>query len=831
MKDRLEHSKLTEKHFPIAKESMEEEKDNSGYRNNNSVYLEYECCENACMVYIGDEKESLYCRKCSKTRYLPCCLCANAGIETSNVKCEHILIPRRTIRYRSIKLLIIELLQYDTFLEVIKFKFNGSDELKYQSFKDGESYKRNKSEMEEQFKIFKLTYVSSDPEFSFDKIESLDLFLSWFFDGTQLFTSRLSDFCPMYVSFLNLPSCLRHLNGAGSFLVSLFNSKHGDPLEDFLLNDCFIAELIHLAEGFLVKVGEKLMYLQLRLIQHIQDLIGFNNSLKCKNMALSYEGCLFCNSGGGQSVKHGNTSSVKYLNNRHWLSLRDPTRTNGFSRICCPLNFYSSGKENMIKDEHRERGTVNKIDDYLRNQINLENLEICEATNKKKSQNDIYNFLKTKVVGEDGIARKITFNDTKIYCWFSNNENYEHFKPYLLFYPHCCYKMPRGKWKRTTDKDWIERILECQETGKESRGIKGAWPFYQLPYASIASDVSPSDPAHTWKNIFSDVLKQMKSEVDSRASSKQIDSQMIMEFKKAQTSKTEDDKVNLPWSLSKTDMDRAEAFLNCMLIPTGVDKVVVAKVFRQSGHLKISDLVTVFTVLINLILLASRNMKFSYKQYLRMLAEIVNRSKNNNINKTDVDPLFWRAKQWLALSEGLLPMTEMTITKHFVPDIVKHIHEQGPVTGWHALNGETLVAKAKRKVKRNGGRKIENSAYFKLFEQEKMKIAKVYGEDLKEMQNSFKLNKDYDSLYYDNKQKSFIVDFDINDLSHGSKRIDKLSSFEYEMILNNISNEIIDKYIYPEDLFEILEDELLDSKKKEDKVKLQKYNMQLGYYK
>ena len=205
-----------------------------------------------------------------------------------------------------------------------------------------------------------------------------------------------------------------------------------------------------------------------------------------------------------------------------------------------------------------------------------------------------------------------------------------------------------------------------------------------------------------------------------------------------------------------------------------------------------------FTSLLNLVLLASKNMKFAYKQYHRMFADIVNRMRNNDIRKKDIDPMFWRARQWLNLSEGLFPMSEMTIMKHFQPDSIKHIPNQGPLSGWHTLNGETLNSKAKRRVKSNGGRKIENSAYDSLFELEKLKMEGVYS-DLKEMMTSpDKSNKTnyYKDLLYDSEKQMFVIDRIKNELIQRSKKanFNKLNEFEFDKIIDFIKGKIIEKY-------------------------------------
>ena len=768
------HSKLLYKFLPIIEESLEDYKAATKYENASKPYVEYDCCDNGCMVYAGTKNEiKLFCPICPSqlSRYYPCSLCHN---QNKTKKCNHHSRnsnPRRTIRYRSIKHLLIKLIQYESFREALKYEFENPNKEQYSSSMDGESSQRNKREMQEQFDAYKAKTGCSD-------IESISVLLSWFYDGTQLFKSVCSDMAPMFISFLNLPHCLRNLHGVGSFLLSLFTFKKDGVVEDFLMNDLFIAELIELAKGFEIEIEGRKYFVLLRLINHIQDLMGFNAMLKVQNMAKSHEGCIFCNCGSGRSVYCGDSKKPesKYDGHRQYMSIRHPTRTNGYSRQCCPADYY----KNPSHERFWEKDSDNKASvDFGNNQIDLEKLTLCVTS--IHTSDTIYSFLDPT---------------TKFQCpynWFDSNSEYGHYKEYLLWYPHACF-IPRIDYVRTSNDELIQRVYDCIKSGKPSQGIKAAWAFLIVSYVNFATDVTPSDPYHDLKAIFEDVLSAIKNEKTSRTLKKSnpiIKDELKKKSKKRKHSETltdNDDDIIPPWAFQPSEQKLADYYVHCILIPYGSSKLKMPPVFSQSGLIKMTQIVTVFTVFLDIILLASKNMTFAYKQHHRMFAGIVNRMRAPNIYKSDILPLYWRAREWLCLFEGLYPVSEMTIMKHFIPDIILHIKNQGPLHCFQTVFGETLVAVAKRKFKRNGGKKIEFAAYEKIFEIEEIRMNKAYGETLRDMMNPLansSVESEYKSLDYNVEEKKFKVDFRKNTLHNKSKYIEneKLLPFEFDEII------------------------------------------------
>jgi hypothetical protein len=126
----------------------------------------------------------------------------------------------------------------------------------------------------------------------------VNLLISEFYDGIQLFKTRIQNFWPLMITILNLPQSIRNKCGVGTFIISLFAGKLNTPAERFLLEECFAEELKVLYDGLEIKLYDKTYFVQLRLKSTILDTKGFEETLHVKGTG-SYDGCFLCNTGKG----------------------------------------------------------------------------------------------------------------------------------------------------------------------------------------------------------------------------------------------------------------------------------------------------------------------------------------------------------------------------------------------------------------------------------------------------------------------------------------------------------------------------------------------------
>jgi hypothetical protein len=287
-------------------------------------------CINGCMVYIGDYEFYNKCSFCFQSRYHDNCQsCIN---QNNKGECRH---PNRrskkTVEYRSIVMLLKDLISsHPSFLDLIQYNdygFKNDPENKYfKDSKDGNSYKRNMSEMRDNF----LKYKEQHKE-KIRKIIEISLCLSWFYDGCQLYHHLIYSFLPLVLTILNLPPNLRNDIGIGTFILFINTLAPGSYAEFFLLFDCFVQELVSLFNGISFVVNDQEFFIQCRLICSILDLPALCKVFWFQSMFNSRQGCVLCNWGGGTYIDY--IGKVKYVNSRLNLPLRHYLRSLGF-KIC-----------------------------------------------------------------------------------------------------------------------------------------------------------------------------------------------------------------------------------------------------------------------------------------------------------------------------------------------------------------------------------------------------------------------------------------------------------------------------------------------------------------
>ena len=178
-------------------------------------FYSFNQCQNDCCLYIGKEKAKLfYCPTCTQPRFRPCT--KRRCITRNKHDCPHLLsegIAYKNLFYRSLILLIYDLVSTKYFIQYITYCRLHVDENSYSDVMDGMVAKGHLEEMDTRGNDWK----NEDP-INRNSAILVNLLLSEFYDGGQLFTSRMFDFWPLCFGILNLPANLRSKVVLGFFL-------------------------------------------------------------------------------------------------------------------------------------------------------------------------------------------------------------------------------------------------------------------------------------------------------------------------------------------------------------------------------------------------------------------------------------------------------------------------------------------------------------------------------------------------------------------------------------------------------------------------------------
>jgi len=767
--------------------------------------LHFDICPSFCMTYVGDYSELFKCPKCGGNRYRPCHRCHNAA------ECKHRFarVPIRRIWYRPLIVLVNYLLETEYFLTAINYNCDSDSKYYRSDIRTGSNYKKHNAEMHQKFEN------KND-----SSLIMVNLLISEFYDGIQLFKTKVQNFWPLMISILNLPLSMRIQSGIGTFLMSLYTGKLNTPTERFVLEECFVEELKQFYEGVLVEKNGKKYFVQIRLISTILDTKGFEETMHVQGTG-SYAGCFLCNIGRGFKLGE-NSKHVPILGHRVALELEHVMRSVGQSENCCPKGYYdiNVNKSNSINLKNKDSDSELDIDeDNEYDSDENDNHLICKDVG-------IFNFNKLKTI--DDYKTKLQclnltnnqFNDLKNYMqgksknnewvWYhgySNRRfNYDNFVEYLWF-PHCDYRDQKSYQRKTTDQYYNDNqqfleIRKKKKSVKHYNGVKGVWHLNRLPYAKIETDIC-WDPFHTIFNVAKNIIKNWKDERSDQYNIPYLKKNKLHHYlydkDKAKDHSAKNNKMNskqkssnAPWLIDESTQTWIETLVHEILIPSNLSndfQFHSVRMFKQTGDLRSTGYMQVITVLMKLILtIVSQNQKseFSmpkhYKLFYLMLSEDINIVMSPVFHtEEEVNDIIKKLLELCCLSEGLFPPSENRLVQHQLYCLSFYIKICGSIKNFWAASGERTLKSIKDCVVK-GGTSFDLSAIKKFSRKENSILSHEYSSEGNFFNNSNK--------FFSYQNKILKVDyfytevFDLNKLEECIVFNDSMESFIYVLILH-----------------------------------------------
>jgi hypothetical protein len=120
----------------------------------------------------------------------------------------------------------------------------------------------------------------------------VNILLSLYYDGAQVFDTKSQNFWPLMISILNLPPPLRKTRGKGLFTISIYTATSKSNTEKFIF-DNLVDELLMLQDGIEVTINNTKYFLQARLVMQCYDSRALESML-CTQGGGSYAGCPLC---------------------------------------------------------------------------------------------------------------------------------------------------------------------------------------------------------------------------------------------------------------------------------------------------------------------------------------------------------------------------------------------------------------------------------------------------------------------------------------------------------------------------------------------------------
>ncbi len=724
----------------------------------NKRFFSFNQCQNDCTLFIGSEYADLYhCPKCSHPRYRPCT--RRKCSKRNKHDCPHLLeegIAYKNLYYRSLILLIYDLVDTKYFTNYLSYTRLHVDKTTYSDFMDGETASGHLENMNKRGN----DWIAENP-FERNGTILINLLLSEFYDGGQLFTSKVFDFWPLCIGILNLPAHLRSKVGLGYFLGALYNGKHSETERKFI-SDFLCEELICLFDGISHESSNgKKFFIQARLVLHVLDTKAAEPVLGLQSAANSKFGCPLC--GGATGLYNGKKCVFyghrNFLPQYHWL------RFFGQTGYCCPQGFYDPKNKNQWQNNevfwNKEVGFKNirksffaphgytvfseildklsshKVEADMLSKRNTmirkrqEEVEsICHPCDDNQHTKDgLIQFLIPSTL--DGVRNKYQ------YSWFHAGEfsldNIKHLFSKHLFYRHLDLRTQRPYQRGTYSQykaDALAAVLlndrSRAKKKKHVNGVQSLWYYCRLPYADIQRQftwpfvhavtgfivrmtecilgqfVDQKDKPKKEKKGF--IAVKVKGDPDDNDDAdEQIDKdEHIDEPYDGGAFRPDFSKDEPSFEASKASIEKACAWLDCVLVPQGLPDDWDVN-FRKPKGMKMVQKLKMVSCYWDFIM-ECLDIDIGYKELFRMFAHDIRQMLSLVIPKTSINSMQDCVIESVSTWEGMMPAKENYFQVHQLVDLPLFIRYFGPPMGVCELPGERMLSMLKkRKLRMNSG--------------------------------------------------------------------------------------------------------------------------------
>ncbi len=677
--------------------------------------IDFDICPNFCIAYVGDYKKLFSCPQCDTYRYSTCKRCkALASCNHTNDR-----TPLQRVWYRPLILLMYDLLETENFINAINYECETDKKYFRSDIRTGENYKKHYKDMTKKFN-----------DKNNQDLIMVNLLISEFYDGIQLFKTKVQNFWPLMISILNLPLSMRIKSGVGTFMISLYTGKLNKPTEKFVLEECLVEELKQFYDGIEIFKNGKTYFVQIRLISTILDTKGFEETMHVQGTG-SYAGCFLCNIGRGFQLG-GQSKHVPILGHRAVLEKEHVLRMIGQSQNCCPENYYKKNNESNYKVDKgisdTDEDSNSESDDDLNTNVSSVDNNICKEVkclkfDSLKSINDYKNKLTCLKLSDSKLAEFMKYmrgeSEIKEWIWYHGYSkrkfNYKNFLD-ALWYPHCDYRNQINYTRRTTKSyyDDYKNFLELKKTKKTTKhynGVKGVWHLHRLQYANIETDLC-WDPFHTFFNVAKNILKNWKDERYDQYNipfCKENELHYYLYDNDENSNPRKKRKLSsfAPWLIDEKSQTWIETIIYEILIPSGLSNDFQfrdTRMFKQTGNLRSTAYIQIITVLMKLILtVVSKSQKNSdysmpkeYKLFYLMLSEDLNMLMSPVFHSLEeVQDIIKKLLEISCLSEGLFPPSENRLIQHQLYCMAPYILTAGSIKNFWAAPGERMLKSIK----------------------------------------------------------------------------------------------------------------------------------------
>jgi hypothetical protein len=384
-------------------------------------------------------------------------------------------------------------------------------------------------------------------------------------------------------------------------------------------------------------------------------------------------------------------------------------------------------EESFLSLVHDSDKEVQQVDDTLNAIILRKQLRLCEDNENREEA--IIKFL-------CGTNPYLMFHENSPYLmWRFRSFLYYHHLDYRKFVPY------QRETHENIMNDGFKAEQLVRKSDKHIHGVKRRWYFYAINYIRIDRGIS-YDPFHVLANNVKYVFMLMLGLRTMKEST--------IEFcKNTNSHPLIWSSVQPPWQLidiprgcivrEKIKKSRVikeiDKYLSAVHLPPNCGDSHEVRDFlvnfgQKKGIQKIHFMECSMEYLVQIIKMCMRrkiieNYPQEYLLYYCMLSSLFGKLLSPIFLDHEIDDLYNKTVEVVALSEGLFPPSELVMIKHQLIDLVYFIRNCGPLKGWWTLPAERALSAIKTKVQK-GGSSFYKTVSLREYESQTLDLNNLY---------------------------------------------------------------------------------------------------------
>ena len=253
-----------------------------------------------------------------------------------------------------------------------------------------------------------------------------------------------------------------------------------------------------------------------------------------------------------------------------------------------------------------------------------------------------------------------------------------------MSYPHADLRR-QIRYKHVTNDEHEEYVLEAEFRKSPYKGVHGSSKFKPI----LKWENLMWESYHVFKNTIDYLMQCLKGERPNESV------KILCRAERTHPCLWSDQKLPLPWQLSKADQLLVDATMSAVIMPLGFKSTLIMNPFSQTGFLNSTALLQLLTIFLPFALTFTK-LNREYRLFILMMARDIADLLSPSISGDEIESITDKIYELVSIKEGLFPDSEGCFVWHQLCDLGHHIRVLGPIPCWWGCWGEREIGSLKR---------------------------------------------------------------------------------------------------------------------------------------